>query len=145
MKERHHEIKRRLIAGDRAVDIARSMGMTQSWLSIVMASPVFESELLKEREIADRNATDIGARLTRLAPDAMNVLEKAVRERSENIPEVTRVKFAQDVLDRVGHGKPTAVTPGQTSVRVELVTFQLPSVAEATVVINNETIIEKVS
>lgn len=138
MKERHHEIKRRLVAGERAIDIARSLGMTPSWLSIVMASPVFEAELARERALADASAADVGSRLMKLAPDAMTVLEKAIRAKGaeQTLSTMQQVSVARDVLDRAGHGKPQALTQAAVAVKVEIVQFNGPAgpVAEAKIV-----------
>jgi hypothetical protein len=132
LKERHHEIKRRLVAGDRAIDIARSIGMTASWLSIVMSSPVFQVEMERERQMADENAADVAQRLTRLAPDAMTVLERAVRgiqqadgkiAPPEGISPALQTNVARDILDRAGHGKPVAAAPSSVAVTVQLVQF----------------------
>lgn len=137
MKERHHEIKRRLIAGDRYVDIARDMGMTQSWLSIVVSSPVFQMELQKLRAEADREAADISKRLTNLSPDAMTVLERAIRGKNgdfkppDGISAAKQADIALTVLERDGHGKPQQTTPSTANVKVEIVQFNVPAGAAA--------------
>jgi hypothetical protein len=139
LKERHHEIKRRLVAGERAIDICRSMGMTPSWLSIVMSSPVFKMEMEKERQLADENAADVSKRLTRLAPDAMQVLEEAIRNKGDKeLSTMQRVYVAKDVLDRAGHGKPQAQTQAQVAVKVEIVQFSAPAQAPATITVSQE-------
>ena len=138
MKERHHEIKRRLVAGDRYVDIARDMGMTQSWLSIVVSSPVFQMELQKLRAEADREAADVSKRLTNLAPDAMTVLERAVRGRAgdfkppDGISTAKQADIALTVLERAGHGKPANITQSTANVKIEIVQFSVPAGAEVT-------------
>lgn len=139
LKERHQEIKRRLIAGDRAVDICRDLGMTQSWFSIVTHSPVFQLELARLRAVADENAADVGARITRLAPDAMTVLERAIRNRQDetNISAFQQTVIARDLLDRANHGKPVASSQASASVRVEIVQFGAVS-TEQKVVITQE-------
>jgi hypothetical protein len=136
LKERHHEIKRRLIAGDTQREICRSLGMSDSWMSIVVSSPAFQAELAVLRKAADANASDIGQRLSDLAPDAMDVLEKAVRGKLVDIPPVKRVSFALDALDRAGHGKPAASSAATANVRVEIVQF-----SQATPVVPNATIV----
>lgn len=126
MKEIHHEIKRRLILGEKPVDISKALGMTQSWLSIVMASPVFQIELAKERALADENAADVGGRITRLAPHAMSVLEKIVKEKNSDVSLVKQGDFALKALELAGHSKPAQQAPAQANVRVEIVQFTLP-------------------
>ena len=154
MKERHFEMLRRLVAGDPAVDICKALGMTQAWFSIVQASPVFQAELMKMREEANRSATDISGRIKRLAPDAMTVLERAIRGKDggktiDGITEAKRADLAMESLALAGHGKPLAPTAGQVSVKVEIVQFSAadaPTVIEgkATVVKeNNESEVDK--
>ena len=123
LKERHFEMMRRLVAGDPAVEICKALGMTQSWFSIVQSSPAFQSELIKLREEANQNAADIGKRLTNLAPDAVSVLEKAIRDQKFDISPFQKVFVARDILDRVGHGKPVAAGAQQASVTVQIVQF----------------------
>jgi hypothetical protein len=103
LKERHHEIKRRLIAGDRQVDIAHALGMTQSRLSIVINSPAFQSELRILRAAADLEAADVGKRITKLAPAAMKVLEAAILQTPDGIGPLAKVGIAKDVLFMAGH------------------------------------------
>lgn len=138
MKERHYEIMRRLVAGELQTNIARSLGVTDSWISIVIASPVFQVELAKLRELANQDAADVAGRLTKLAPDAMTVLEKAIRAKGaeQTLSTMQQVSVARDVLDRAGHGKPQALTQASVAVKVEIVQFNGPAgpVAEAKVI-----------
>jgi hypothetical protein len=149
LKERHWEMMRRLVAGDPAVDICRDMGMTQSWFSIVQASPVFQSELRELREKANRSATDISGRIRRLAPSAMDVLERAVREKQDEINATQRAKFAVEALALAGHTKPLSGGAAQANVRVEIVNFitsgaSAPTTPVATIIVDTpqETICE---
>ena len=48
MKIRHHEVARRLAIGERQVDIARDMGMTQSHLSILINTSGMFQELVRQ-------------------------------------------------------------------------------------------------
>lgn len=106
--ERHHEIKRRLVCGERPIDIAGSLGMTTTRLSIIMNSPAFQQELAKEREKADSNARDVQSRLQALSVDSMSLLEQAIKgingKPKEGISPALQVKVAQDILDRAGYG-----------------------------------------
>jgi len=140
LKERHFEMMRRLVAGDLAVDICRDLGMTQSWFSIVSSSPVFQAELIRLRERANENAADVAGRIKRLCPDAMTVLENAIRRKGDmlDINPATRAKLAQDMLDRGNHGKPVAASQATANVRVEIVQFASPAPPVATVVIDQK-------
>lgn len=101
--ERHKEILRRLVAGDRQVDIARDMQMTQSRMSIICNSPAFKTQLERLSLGADNNALDVQDRVTALSSDAMSVLED-VLQNGEGIPKKLQVDVARDIMDRAGHG-----------------------------------------
>ena len=101
--ERHKEIMRRLVAGDRQVDIARDMEMTQSRMSIICNSPAFKTQLERLSLGADNNALDVQDRVTALSSDAMSVLED-VLQNGENLPKKLQVEVAKDIMDRAGHG-----------------------------------------
>lgn len=101
--ERHKEIIRRLIAGDRQKDIADDLGMSYSRMSIICNSPAFRNELERKSLGADSNALDVQDRVTALSIDAMSVLED-VLQNGENIPKKLQVEVAKDIMDRAGHG-----------------------------------------
>ena len=101
--ERHKEIMRRLVAGDRQVDIARDMQMTQSRMSIICNSPAFKTQLERLSLGADNNALDVQDRVTALSIDAMSVLED-VLQNGEGVPKKLQVDVARDIMDRAGHG-----------------------------------------
>lgn len=115
--ERHREIIRRLIAGDRQVDIATDLKMSQSRMSIICNSPAFKSELERKSLGADSNALDVQDRVTALSIDAMSVLED-VLQNGEALPKKLQVEVAKDIMDRAGHGavkKTAAVTATLTA------------------------------
>lgn len=103
--ERHREIIRRLVAGDKQVDIARDLNMTQGRLSIICNSPAFQNQLRRISEGADEVAKDVQTRIQELSNDAITVLETAILNgKAEGLNLKTRAAIAQDVLDRAGHG-----------------------------------------
>lgn len=105
MWERHFEILRRTVAGERQIDIARSLNISLSRISIIVNSPLFQTHLLEMRKKANEKAADIHGRLSTLAIESMSVLENAIRQKdAQGISPAHRVKIAQDVLDRTGHG-----------------------------------------
>ena len=108
--ERHKEIMRRLVAGDRQVDIAKDLQMTQSRMSIICNSPAFKTQLERLSMGADNNALDVQDRVTALSIDAMSVLED-VLQNGDDLPKKLQVEVAKDIMDRAGHGavKKTAV------------------------------------
>jgi len=64
LTERHREMARRLVAGERQIDIARDMGINAPRLSDLTRSPVFASyvdELSGKRDKAIIKAVELGA------------------------------------------------------------------------------------
>lgn len=105
--ERHNEIARRLVAGERPKDICQAMTISSSRLSIIMASPAFQERLRQLSVRADDEAADIQGRISKLAIDGMTVLEEAIRGVNgrpvEGISPKVRTDLARDVLDRAGY------------------------------------------
>lgn len=101
--ERHKEIARRLVAGDRQKDIADAMKITYSRMSIICNSPAFKSQLERLSIGADNGALDVQDRVTALSSDAMAVLED-VLQNGDHLPKKLQVDVARDIMDRAGHG-----------------------------------------
>ena len=101
--ERHKEIARRLVAGDRQKDIADDMKITYSRMSIICNSPAFKSQLERLSIGADNGALDVQDRVTALSSDAMAVLED-VLQNGDHLPKKLQVDVARDIMDRAGHG-----------------------------------------
>ncbi len=103
--ERHREIARRLVAGEKPIEIARAMNYTPGRVSVIMHSPAFKEVLLDLRKQANENAADVRGRISQSAIRAMDILEAALAEKPpEGITLSKQVSIAQDMLDRAGHG-----------------------------------------
>ena len=68
--ERHKEIARRLVAGDRQKDIADDMKMTYSRMSIICNSPAFKTQIQRLSMGADNNALQVD---DKFLPDKVEV------------------------------------------------------------------------
>jgi hypothetical protein len=104
MWDRHKEIARRLLAGDRAVDIATDLGMTQSRLSIIRNSPIFIQHMQSLQVKCDNTAVEVRDRIARCSPKAMDVLEDILDDKHGKYDPALQVKVAHDMLDRDGFG-----------------------------------------
>jgi len=105
---RHHEIIRRVVAGERPTDIAKAMGLTDSRLSIILRSPLTKERVQYLTDQADGVTMDIKRRLQWLSQQSMDILEEALTKPTEAAGGLTllqKVRVAQDQLDRDGHGK----------------------------------------
>jgi len=105
MWERHHEMARRLVAGDKPGDICRDMNITPSRFSIIRRSPIFEQYLNSLSIQATNSAVDVRTRISECSPKAMEVLEEVLSPiGKEKFDARLRVKVAHDMLDRDGFG-----------------------------------------
>jgi hypothetical protein len=73
--ERHREMMRREVCGERPADIARDMGVSTGRLSVIQNSPAYQEELDTLRREADKEAANIAARIRKLGPLALTILE----------------------------------------------------------------------
>ena len=118
--ERHKEVARLLVSGERPIDIAKRLGYTQAWLSTMMNSPVFKDYLKKLSERKDEGALDIRKQIEEGAQVGVCELLKILKgedQYAEGVSVQQKIKVAQDFLDREGHAKITKVQ-NQTTVTV---------------------------
>lgn len=102
----HREIARRLVLGETAARICRSLGMGEGRMSIIVNSPLFKLELKRLEELRDNGVADVTQTLKELSPLALEVVERTMHKSNS---ETLRFSAAQDVLDRAGYGKTTKV------------------------------------
>lgn len=103
MWERHEEIARRIALGQKNVDIAKALGVSEVNVSQVRNSPVVRDKINSLKDRMDDKAVDVGARIQELAPLALKTLEKVLEDEEDTVPLTLKVKTAQDILDRAGH------------------------------------------
>lgn len=101
--ELHHEILRRLVIGQKSVDIARDLNVTPAVISYVKNSEIGKKQLSLMRSAADVSAVDVAGHIKRLAAQAVQVMEEGMCDTN---PMAIRMKAAVDVLDRAGFGAP---------------------------------------
>ena len=102
--ERHHEIARRLVAGEKIKEVAESMGMTPSRISAIYNSPEFQAHLATLSEAADQTAVDVRQRLQTLSQDAVDTLERVIKRQTAPFNVSLQVRVAETILDRAGYG-----------------------------------------
>jgi hypothetical protein len=106
LNERHQEIARRVVLGEKPADIAADLGISRELVSVVKGSEL-GAAYIRELE-AERNAytVDISIQLKDLCPAAMDVLKDGVEGRlGGNAKDYVRMKAATEILDRAGYGK----------------------------------------
>jgi len=117
--ERHKEVARLLLAGQRPIDISRRLGYTSAWLSTMMNSPVFKDYMSKLSSAKDDKALDIREQIREGAQVGVSELLKIIKgedQYAEGVSVQQKIKVAQDFLDREGHGKVTKVEQRSVSV-----------------------------
>jgi len=108
--ERHREIMRRDVAGQKPIIIAQELGMTTSRLSVIMNSPAYVEERNRLSAQADNLSIDVRKKLTELAPKAIGVLEEVIDSKQTPFNDKLQVRVAETILDRSGYGKETKIT-----------------------------------
>ncbi|MCC6798188.1 MAG: hypothetical protein IT366_23950 [Candidatus Hydrogenedentes bacterium] len=108
LNEKHKEAMRRIAVGQSAKDVAREMGISRRTISYVRNSPVgrrYITDLLAGR---DEAVKDIATQLQELAPKAVATLGEALDgQLGTSAPDHMKLKAAESVLDRTGHGRST--------------------------------------
>ena len=115
--ERHKEIARLDVAGVQPVEISRRLNITQAWLSTIQCSPVYRTYRDKLSSRADDHSIDIRRKIQEGAETGVLELLRVLKGEDEyknNVPLSTKVKVAQDFLDRNGNSKITKVQEERT-------------------------------
>ena len=107
--ERHKEVARRVLAGQRPIDICKDLGYTAPWMSTLMNSPVFKEYLAKLRERTESSVLDIRERISKGADKSVDILYNILTDDKTGVSPALKVKVAQDFLDRDGHSKITKI------------------------------------
>lgn len=89
-----------MVIGQQQVDIARDLGMTQAWMSIVCNSPAFQDYVAKLRERTENKIFDIRGEINKGAVEGVQVLVSLLRD-PDATPSV-KARVAMDLLDRDG-------------------------------------------
>ena len=99
----HHEVLRRLVLGQKPIEIARDLQITSAVVSYVKHSEIGKRQLSLMRSAADVSAINVAGRIKELAGRAVEVMEAALDAAQ---PMQYRMKAATDILDRAGHAAP---------------------------------------
>ena len=111
MWELHHEITRRLVLGQKGVDIAKALGCTPQTVSNVRNSPVAQDHIAIMKGARDADTVDLSKRIIEIAPRALTLLEDIIKGENDgaNASLGLRAKEANGMLARVGHGIPQKI------------------------------------
>ena len=98
----HNEIARRLVLGEKHVDIARDMGITTAMVSYTANSHLVQQEMARLMAARDGITVDIANDIQDLAPLALSEVVKAMMNSEATPSDVGRIGFG--LLDRAGFG-----------------------------------------
>lgn len=99
--DHHHEIVRRLLLGQKAVDIAHDLGLHPQTVSNVRNSPLVQRQLAVLQQQRTEEAVTIAEQIREIAPKAVQALDDAMSD--PDSPWNAKVAAAKDVLDRAGY------------------------------------------
>lgn len=100
MNQVHLEIVRRIVAGQKDHEIAESLGVSKAMVKYTKESPIVKRKLEILQGQRDASAIEVRKHIENLAPLALHELQKMMAD--EGTADRTRMKIAQDVLDRAG-------------------------------------------
>lgn len=105
--DNHQEIIRRLVLGQKNVQIAEELGLTPMLVSNVKNSPIVQDQVAIMQGARNAYTVDIAREIREFAPKALEVLKKVVSGEGWDGPPISaalKAKVAGDLLDRAGHG-----------------------------------------
>lgn len=105
MWERQKEIARLLVAGKTQKEIGDMLKISQTRMSIICNSPIFKDHVDELSRRRDIEAVDVQETIERASQDAVQFLHRVLRGEVDQASTNTKVKVAQDFLDRGGYGK----------------------------------------
>ncbi len=101
IRPHHREIARRLVMCQSLAEIGGALGISPTRVSGITKSPLFKLELKKLEEIRDKGVTDVRDSFAEASPGAVDIIERLMYNGST---ESLRLKAAETILDRAGHG-----------------------------------------
>ena len=106
MWEIHHEIVRRLLLGQKVVNIARDLNISEATVSYTRNSPVVRDKLEIMKGARDAETIDLAKRIRENAPQSLRLLEDIISGEVDGIPIGVglRAREANTMLARSGFG-----------------------------------------
>lgn len=94
----HRRIVRLMVAGEKQVDIARKVGVTEQSISRIKDNPLFMAEYERLANEADFQAIDVMDRIRAVVPRALEIVEGFLEKSSEDVDPVKHFDRAVDIL-----------------------------------------------
>lgn len=111
MWEVHHEIVRRRLLGQKVVNIARDLGVSEAMVSYTLNSPVVRDKLSIMKGARDAETLDLAKRIRENAPKSLKLLEEIIEGEVDGTPVgvTLRAREANTMLARAGYGPITNI------------------------------------
>jgi len=111
MWEVHHEIVRRRLLGQKVVNIARDLGVSETMVSYTLNSPVVRDKLDVMKGARDAETLDLAKRIRENAPKSLKLLEEIIEGEVDGttVGVGLRAREANTMLARAGYGPITNV------------------------------------
>ena len=107
LQERHHEVARRLVLGEKPKDIAKALNLCYQTIVSVKNSPVVQEQINLLSGARDAEVVDVAKQIRDLAPKCVKVLSDAIED--DETPQALKIKTSFAILDRAGHSVPKNV------------------------------------
>ena len=102
--DRHHEINRRILLGQKIKEIAEDLNISEATVSYTKNSKLAQDELNVLKAARDASSVDVAMQIKEIAPRALEVLEEVIEGDDSSLS--LKAKVATDLLDRAGHSAP---------------------------------------
>ena len=102
MNQMHHEIVRRIVAGQKDHEIAKALDISKAMVKYTKESPIVQQKLDIMMGARDASAVEVRKQIEALAPLALHEMSKIMVD--EDASEAVRSKIGMDILDRAGFG-----------------------------------------
>lgn len=114
LNNRHHEILRLSLLGFSNKEIAEKLDCTPATVSIALNSGLGRVHSSILRSEADGVAVEVAKRIREIAPKAIAIVSEIMED--AEVPSHTRLRAAQDLLDRAGFAPVKKVDMNSTNV-----------------------------
>lgn len=104
---RHEEINRRLLLGQKSKEIAKDLGISEATVSYTKNSKLAQKELGIMKAARDASSIDVAMQIKEIAPQALEILEEIMH--GDETQQSLKAKVATDILDRAGYSPPKKV------------------------------------
>ena len=116
----HHEIARRIVLGQKNVEIARDLNCSAQLVSNVKNSPVVQEQITLLNGARNAETVDLAREIALVAPDAMKLITDIIRGENDGVNATLglRAKEANGMLARAGFGVPQRIQSESVNVHL---------------------------